>query len=185
MINYDYLVENNIINKYTFLLQNYKLLNLDEKAVILIMHIEDLNNRNINISSKVLAKVMSLTELEINTILNELFSIRKILSITNSNDTVHINTNIVYEKLMSLIINKQYKEELEKENKSKQNIIKTFEQELRHKLSPLEVEIVREWCENFSEELVIDSLKTAVVQGVLNLNYIEKIIINKAELLNV
>ena len=54
---------------------------------------------------------------------------------------------------------------------------KYHENEFARSLSPIEYETITNWLNNgISEELINDALKEAVVNGVTNLRYIDKII---------
>lgn len=64
----------------------------------------------------------------------------------------------------------------EKENK-KTDVYSKFETEFGRTLSPIEYETINNWLANgISEEMIINALKEAVLNGVSNLRYIDKII---------
>ena len=74
--------------------------------------------------------------------------------------------------LLDIIVEKE--EIVEKETSKIYNII---EAELGRTLSPIENETIREWLNsNISEELIKEALKEAVLNGVSNLKYIDKIL---------
>lgn len=58
------------------------------------------------------------------------------------------------------------------------NLIKTFEQEFGRPLTPIETAQIESWYrdEGYSEELIKEALKRAVLRGVLNLNYVDRIL---------
>ena len=59
------------------------------------------------------------------------------------------------------------------------DIFTTFETELGRTISPLEVQIIREWIQNgMSEELIKEALKEAIINNVRNLKYVERILYN-------
>ena len=67
-------------------------------------------------------------------------------------------------------------EEVE-EKEEDTNIFTDIEREFGRTLSPMEYEIVRAWIENnFTEELIRCALEEAVLNGVSNLRYIDKIL---------
>lgn len=65
----------------------------------------------------------------------------------------------------------------EKKEINKTDIYSKFESEFARSLSPIEYETINKWLENgVKEELIESALKEAVVSGVCNLRYIDKII---------
>ncbi|MBQ4262816.1 MAG: DnaD domain protein [Bacilli bacterium] len=69
-----------------------------------------------------------------------------------------------------LILNK-------KEEKNNSDIFSLFEKELGRTLSSFEYEIINKWLENnISEELISKALKEAILSGVTNFKYIDKIV---------
>ena len=81
------------------------------------------------------------------------------------------NLDGLYEKLALLIMEDKV---VEKESKS--SIYDTFETELGRTLSPIEYELVSEWLNNNSEEILKLALKEATYNGVSNFRYIDRII---------
>ena len=81
-----------------------------------------------------------------------------------------ISLDLFYNKIISFMIDK--KEEIN--NKS---IFSNFEKEYGRTLSPTEIEIIESWKEsNFSDEMILEALKEAVLSGVYNMRYIDKIL---------
>ncbi|MGB9792322.1 MAG: DnaD domain-containing protein [Thermacetogeniaceae bacterium] len=58
------------------------------------------------------------------------------------------------------------------------NLICAFEQEFGRALTPIEFEQINRWSsvEGYSEELILEALKRAVLQGVCNFKYIDRIL---------
>ncbi|HAA90319.1 MAG TPA: hypothetical protein DCE07_07090 [Peptococcaceae bacterium] len=58
------------------------------------------------------------------------------------------------------------------------NLFNVFEQEFGRPLTPIECEQIMHWCKDigYSEELVLEALKRAVLRGVFNLTYIDRIL---------
>lgn len=58
------------------------------------------------------------------------------------------------------------------------NIIKMFEQEFGRPLTPIEADQIKNWYKDkgYSEELIKEALKRTVLRGVLNLNYVDRIL---------
>ena len=152
----------------TIFLNNYRNLNIDDKEAIILIYLmnhEDTFNPKQIVSDlkmtleEVLESMTSLTE-------------KGIIRIDIVNKKVreeHINLTPLYEKLAFLIINGETKEE-------KQNLYDIFEKEFGRTLSPMDYEIIKDWQNEFSDELILLALKEAVFNGVSNLRYIDKII---------
>lgn len=86
-----------------------------------------------------------------------------------------IYLDFFYEKL-SLNIVGEVAEEQEKEIE-KEDVFSILERELNKQLSPIEIEIVKAWKEsNYSDEVIKEAIKEAVINGVPNLRYIDKIL---------
>lgn len=59
------------------------------------------------------------------------------------------------------------------------NVYEAFEKEFGRPLSPMESEKIVEWLdkEKYRPEMVLESLKRAVLRGVFNLNYVDRILL--------
>lgn len=89
------------------------------------------------------------------------------LNKVNNIQVEEVNLTGLYEKLSFLIIDSK---------KNHNSIYETFEQELGRTLSPIEYELVGEWLNTNSEELLLLALKEATYNGVSNFRYIDRII---------
>ena len=70
-------------------------------------------------------------------------------------------------------------EELNIKEKEEINIHELIEREFNRRLSPLEHEVIDEWeRNNFSKELIKEAVREASINGVNNLRYIDKILID-------
>ena len=69
------------------------------------------------------------------------------------------------------------KDEVEKENDF--DLIAIFEEQFARALSPIEINIIKEWKNsNYSDDMIVKALKEAVKSQVFNFRYIERILIN-------
>ena len=83
----------------------------------------------------------------------------------------YISLDILYEKLFNIAMGNEEKQE------SDDSIFSTFESELGRTLSPMEYEKIKEWITSGnSNEIIVLALKEAVLNGVNNLNYIDRIL---------
>ncbi|MEG3068198.1 MAG: DnaD domain protein [Syntrophaceticus schinkii] len=64
------------------------------------------------------------------------------------------------------------------------NIINLFEREFGRALTPIEIDQIKNWyCEHgYAETLIKEALKRAVLRGILNLNYMDKILASWAKM---
>ncbi|MFQ8705841.1 MAG: DnaD domain-containing protein [Thomasclavelia sp.] len=98
-----------------------------------------------------------------------------------------LNKKLIYNRLGSISLNNleqkllQENKEVEEE-KSDINLISIFEEQFARALSPIELNIIKDWknCE-YSDEMIIKALKEAVKSQVLNFRYIEGILSNWAK----
>lgn len=66
---------------------------------------------------------------------------------------------------------------VEEEKEDNQDVFAILEKELGKQLSPIEIEIVKAWKEsNYSDEIIKEAIKEAVINGVANLRYIDKVL---------
>ena len=159
----------------SILLMNYKDLKINERELLflsVLMSYEDLICFDHIHFSKILG-------CEVNDII-ELMSglctkkyINLVAKTENGKIKEYLDISYLYEKLTSLIIDSE--EEIKELDNSKiYNIIET---ELGRTLSPIEYETIAGWLNaNISEELIKEALKEAVLNGVGNLKYIDKIL---------
>ena len=85
-----------------------------------------------------------------------------------------LNVNPLFTKITQKLI-----EELNVKEKEEINIHELIEREFNRRLSPLEHEVIDEWEKNnFSKELIKEAVREASINGVNNLRYIDKILID-------
>ena len=86
----------------------------------------------------------------------------------------YISLDLFYEKLTNNIVENINNVDDKDENT---NIYEAIEKEFARPLTPVEYEIVHAWLESgTSEEIILEALKEAVLNGVSTLRYIDKII---------
>jgi DNA replication protein len=170
------LIDNIKINKDliipNYMIQNLLKLDLNLEEFILLVYLInqsdivpfDINKLSTNLnyeSNKILELISSLNE-------KNYISIE--MNKKNGIIEEFISLDLFYNKIISFMIDK--KEEIN--NKS---IFSNFEKEYGRTLSPTEIEIIESWKEsNFSDEMILEALKEAVLSGVYNMRYIDKIL---------
>jgi len=152
------------------LLLNYKKLRLNESELIIIIFLINSSEYNPKIISDSMDIKLPLL-LEMISLLEEKGIVKIELKKINDVQMEVCNLDGLYEKLALLIMEDKV---VEKESKS--SIYDTFETELGRTLSPIEYELVSEWLNNNSEEILKLALKEATYNGVSNFRYIDRII---------
>ena len=152
------------------LFKNYRKLNITDSELIVLIY---LMNSDVSFNPKKISKDLNFELNEIMNIINSLTE-KGILKIDIIDKKVReevINLEELYKKLSFIIINGEIKE---KSN----NIFDVFEKEFGRTLSPMDYEIISEWQKNYNDEIILLALKEAVFNGVNNLRYIDKILID-------
>lgn len=184
MTNYQELLDNNTLSKQQFLLNYYHLININETELVIILLIENMIAINTLVTTQELENMMSISKVKIENSLKRLIEKGYLCFDNHSTSHRNIDTSKIYEKIIDKLIKKDIDNNKEEQEKYEINIITTFEKEFSRKLSPFEIETIREWVETYNNELIIYALKEAVLYGNVNLKYIEKIIVEQARLLN-
>ena len=156
------------------LLCTYKKLNIDEKALVVLIYI--MNDKTLKFNPKHISSDLSLSMPEVLSIVDTLstngliaIELKKVGDIREE----FINLDNLYTKLAYFVVN----EESEAKEEKSSNIYDNFEQEFGRPLSPIEYELINGWLDaEFKEEVIILALKEAVFNGVTNLRYIDKIL---------
>lgn len=150
------------------LLLNYKKLKLNEAELIIIIFLINSNEYNPKIISDAMDIKLPLL-LEMIALLEEKGILKIKLEKINNIQVEVANLDGLYEKLALILMG-------EKTSEKESTIYDTFEQELGRTLSPIEYELVGEWLNNNSEEILKLALKEATYNGVSNFRYIDRII---------
>lgn len=155
-----------------YLLKYRSELNLEMDEFILLVYL--INQKDLvifdvnNLSSKLY--IESNRVLELISSLNEKNYISIEMKKTNGVIEEYISTDLFYNKIESMIIST-------KDEESSNDIYSLFESEFGRTLSPTETEIISNWIESdIPEELIKEALKEAVLSGVHNMRYIDKIL---------
>lgn len=155
-----------------YLLKYRSELNLEMDEFILLVYL--INQKDLvifdvnNLSSKLY--IESNRVLELISSLNEKNYISIEMKKTSGVIEEYISTDLFYNKIESMVIST-------KDEESSNDIYSLFESEFGRTLSPTETEIISNWVESdIPEELIKEALKEAVLSGVHNMRYIDKIL---------
>ncbi len=155
-----------------YLLKYGSELNLEMDEFILLVYLinqKDLVAFDVNdLSSKLY--IESNRVLELISSLNEKNYISIEMKKTSGVIEEFISTDLFFNKIESMIIST-------KDEVSNNDIYSIFESEFGRTLSPTETEIISNWIESdIPEELIKEALKEAILSGVHNMRYIDKIL---------
>lgn len=155
------------------LLHNYKKIGITDEELIVIMVVMNYGDKVIY-DPELFASDIDCDKKKIMMIIDSLCD-KNILSLiiekNNKKAYEYISLDILYEKLFNIAMGNEEKQE------SDDSIFSTFESELGRTLSPMEYEKIKEWITSGnSNEIIVLALKEAVLNGVNNLNYIDRIL---------
>lgn len=158
------------------LLTNYKKLNIESDELILLIYIIHLGDK-IVYNPTIFTEELHLDKYKVMQILNNLFEKSLINIKVEKNEKglseEYIYIDILYNKLFNILLEEQQTEV----NVNNKDLFSLFETELGRTLSPMELEIIKEWSnDNYSEELIREALKEAIYNNVRNLKYIDRIL---------
>ena len=165
-----------IIPKVLF--KYYKKLNLTEEELVLLICILNQGDKIIY-NPSFFTEEIDLDKYKAMQLINDLAE-KAIIEIKVENNKSgkkeeYIYLDPLYNKILNLLIDLQ----LGSNKVIDSNIFAAFEQELGRTLSPMEVEIIKEWLhDGISEELIKEALKEAIINNVRNLKYVDRILFN-------
>lgn len=172
----DIMKTNNIVIP-SYLLKTYKKLNLSEKELIFLSYLITFNDKILFDINKFSIST-SLSVPEIMELIDSLTSKNIITMVTDKKETgmirEYLDISSLYDKIIVMILNDSENEIVNKDNS---NIYDVIEKEFGRCLSPIEYETIKGWLDsNISEDLIKEALKEAILNGVNNLKYIDRIL---------
>lgn len=170
----DIMKTNNIVIP-SYLLKTYKKLNISEKELIFLSYLITFNDKVLfDINKFSISTALSIPE--IMELIDSLISKNIITMVTDKKETgmirEYLDISSLYDKIIVMILN-----ESETESKETSTIYDAIEKEFGRCLSPIEYETIKGWLDsNISEDLIKEALKEAILNGVNNLKYIDRIL---------
>lgn len=170
----DIMKTNNIVIP-SYLLKTYKKLNISEKELIFLSYLITFNDKILfDINKFSISTALSIPE--IMELIDSLTSKSIITMVTDKKETgmirEYLDISSLYDKIIVMILN-----ESETESKETSTIYDVIEKEFGRCLSPIEYETIKGWLDsNISEDLIKEALKEAILNGVNNLKYIDRIL---------
>ena len=165
------LIENKCVDISRLLLLRAKELNIDDNECHILLIVYTLKDIGIKtVTPKMIKNYSVLSNQELDKVLASLLNKKLICNRLGS-----ISLNELEKKL--LCENKEIEEKA-----SEVDLISIFEEQFARALSPIELNIIKDWknC-NYSDEMIVKALKEAVKSQVLNFRYIEGILSNWAK----
>lgn len=155
-------------------LKNYRRLNITEIEFVVILTIMDQGKKMvydpISIANELNMDKMMVMETISNLVEKNLLSI--ISEKSNRKTLEYISLELLYKKLINIIIDVP-----EEEVTVSSSVFEVFEKELGKTLSSMQYEQIKEWIgRGISEELIIEALREAVINGINNFRYIDTVI---------
>ncbi len=156
------------------LLNNYHKLNIQDHEFAIVIAIMSMGDK-ILYDPITISNELGIDKMQVMEYINDLVE-KNILSIiiekNNKKTTEYISLDMLYKKLLNIVIDNE-----EKEVPVDNSVFDIFQKELGKPLSPMQYEMIKEWITSgTSQELIIEALREAVLNGVNNFNYIDKII---------
>lgn len=167
------LVESKCINIERLLILRAKELNISGNECHILLLIYTLMDAGVKlVTPQTLQNYTILSNHEINVVLQSLLDKKFIYNRNGSISLNHLEDKLLQDKQVN------QKEEIEDDF----NIVLIFEEQFGRPLSPIELNIIKEWKEsNYSDEMIVKALKEAVKSQVLNFRYVEGILNNWAK----
>lgn len=160
----------------SILFRNYKELKLTEEELIMLICLINEGDKVIYDPCIFMEKI-GLDKFKAMQILNDLAE-KNMITIKIENNKSgkkedYIYLDLLYNKLFNLMLDQKH------ESAINTDLFSLFEQELGRTISPMEVEIIKEWIhDGHSEELIKEALKEAIYNNARNLKYIDRILFN-------
>lgn len=174
------LIKTNDLVIPNILLMNYKELKLNEKELIFMSFLMS-NDEEIVFDPTFFSKKLGFEINETMELISNLNSKQYVdIIVKKEHDKMkeYLTINAFYEKLVLLLMETPE----EKEEEQEFEIYSIIENEFGRPLSSIELEIIGGWINsNIEESLIKEALKEAVLNGVHNLKYIDKILYDWAK----
>lgn len=164
------LVSSKCINFERLLVLKAKELGLDGNECHILLLIYALKEASVRLITPVMLQNYSLLSThDLNKVLQSLLSKKFIYNRSGAISLNHLEERLLQEKN-------------EEEPEEAISLVSIFEEQFGRALSPIELNILREWKEsNYDDEMIVKALKEAVKSQVLNFRYIEGILHNWAK----
>lgn len=177
------LMQLGVVDIEKLIIENKVNLNLDlEQLGFLLVFYRYTTKTNFLLPSiQQLSKETNIEVVDIKRLQNILFQTRMCEIDTKTEGTTmveYVNWSYLYQRLVE---NKPQVPQKNEHKSTQVEIVKLIEREFGRMLSPFEIESVSVWCRQYESADIIEAIKEAVISGVQNLRYIDRILINWAQ----
>lgn len=167
------------------ILENYSKLGMTAEEFVFLLELDaSLNSCNQGLDIHSIAKVMDKNEAQTYQLLHGLIE-KGIVSLTSVVDEHGQNADCysltpLYKKTIKLLSEQEKGQQRQAYCESRTNIFSRVEREFGHPLSSFDMEMIDSWLkdDHYSPEIIILALKEAVLSGVYNLKYMDKILLS-------
>ncbi len=161
-----------------YIYKEFPKLNIDLESFLFLMYLYSLGNKipfDINkLSEEFSSDVKTIMKYIATLQEKNLIDIKVIKNDKNIMEEF-IYLDFFYEKIALSVVG-EATEEIKKQDEQ-EDVFAILERELNKQLSPIEIEIVKAWKEsNYKDEVIKEAIREAVINGVPNLRYIDKIL---------
>lgn len=155
------------INRRDWILENQGSLKLSPQSLMITLMIDFMNENNESISLETLAKRSGLEIEEVDTTIQNLIN-SMILQVSVINQSIEFN-------LDNLFKNGVIYEHVD------EDIFGVFETEFGRLLTQAELQTLNTWLRRYTEEEILDALRSAMMYKKMSMQYINAILVNKSE----
>lgn len=167
------------------ILKNYYKLGMTAEEFVFLLELDSsLTNCNQGLDIQSIAKIMGKDEAQIYQLLHGLIE-KGIVSLTSVVDEHGQNADCysltpLYKKTIKLLNENEIKHQKQTNFQKQTDIFNRIEHEFGHPLSSFDMEMIESWLkdDHYTPEIIILALKEAVLSGVYNLKYMDKILLS-------
>ena len=171
------------LNIEKLLLTKYNELNLNEKEVIVLNLLFAQSKASQTVDLAHITKKSNFSLSEVSSIVDSLIQkglITLEIAIIRNREKEIINIDQTFKKLEEIFDNQKQANKAEVIKNDISFIVETLEKEFGRNLSPIELNVVKEWFSlDVSKQMILDSITEAVKCNKFNLKYIDSVLVNK------
>lgn len=166
------------------ILKNYSKLGMTAEEFVFLLELKSSLDKQNNFDLKTIAQIMNKDEAQIYQLLHGLLE-KGIVSLTSVMDDQGRNSDQysldpLYKKTIKLLKEQIQSQEKQQHQQTRSDVFDRIEQEFGHPLSSFDMEMIDGWLneDHYSPEIIILALKEAVLSGVYNMKYMDKILLS-------
>ena len=172
----DLLKEDNIVVPLSFY-KCYKKLDISLDEFFFFIYLKGKGNL-ITFNPVRISEDLGLKTVEVLTLISSLNDKKLLVIDTYKNDkgTIEekINLSLFYEKITSIMLDEVVDDNVN--NELDENVFSIIEKEFGRTLNSSEIEFIKAWASNFNNEVIIEAVKEASLNGVSSIRYIDRIL---------